>query len=418
MSSVVLALLATIVCVNSVIFEASGVLGGLADIEIDIGASQTIVTFSLTGSLTDLGPGYGIGFGGTTMDGTYAVLIDITSTLTLGTREVTTRTSSRGFDEISGADNWDVTFNQANLALILTRDNDVSGTCSSCYTFSPSQTSLSIIYAQGAGSLGTNSEFTNHSGKQKGGQTLAPPTQDPTTAEPTTAAPTMQPTTAAPSMMPTTANPTAATAAPTTTAIPTASPTEADNDDEYEICVESTSIVDGVTVEIGRKTSDETLEITITGELNKYSAVGFGAEAMDGTYAIIVDGEGTSDVMERTLGNHVGGSELTGDDRSFTSAESNTNDGTTQTVVIRRGYSSGDTYDFTDLLTCQVDAIDAISAQGSSYNFNQHTSRGIGSLERICDCESTPTPQPDSANNFFNAFYMCLILVLSFYFLF
>ena len=56
---------------------------------------------------------------------------------------------------------------------------------------------------------------------------------------------------------------------------------------EYEICVESTQLVSGVFVEIGRNSSDKTLEITITGEVDKYSAIGFGAEEMLGMDNIV-----------------------------------------------------------------------------------------------------------------------------------
>ena len=114
-----------------------------------------------------------------------------------------------------------------------------------------------------------------------------------------------------------------------------------------------------------------------------------------GTYAIIVDGEGTEDVMERTLGNYASGTELTGDDRSFTSAVSNTNDGSVQTVIINRPYSGGAGYDFTDLMTCQVDEIDAISSQGSSYEFIKHAYRDFGTLTRVCDCVEDPDGSSD-----------------------
>ena len=138
-------------------------------------------------------------------------------------------------------------------------------------------------------------------------------------------------------------------------------------------------------------------------------------------------GEGTSDVMERTLGDHKGGDEITGDDKSFSAAESNTIDGTTQTVVIRRPFASDGTYDFTDLLTsCSVDSIDAISAQGETYTFEYHDSRAIGTLERVCDCtkSGSPTSSPEegpedssSANSIFDVMMIAFVLVLSLYFL-
>ena len=125
--------------------------------------------------------------------------------------------------------------------------------------------------------------------------------------------------------------------------------------------------------------------------------------------------------MERTLGDHKGGDLITGDDKSFTEAESNTIDGTTQTVVIRRPYASDGTYDFTDLLTGEVCTINAISAQGSSYTFEYHESRAIGTLElkSTCgECDSESADVPDGANNIFDVFYIGFVLVFSFYFVF
>ena len=124
------------------------------------------------------------------------------------------------------------------------------------------------------------------------------PTTDPTTISPTTDSPSMNPTTFAPttdrptlppgetyspSMTPTSSAPTTAapiTAAPTTAEPTTATPTE--DVEIYETCVEATEILDGITVKIGRKTSDETVQIIITGEVGKYSAVGFGSQMMSG----------------------------------------------------------------------------------------------------------------------------------------
>ena len=58
---------------------------------------------------------------------------------------------------------------------------------------------------------------------------------------------------------------------------------------QYETCVESTQLVSGVFVQIGRNSSDKTLEITITGQANKYSAIGFGAKSMSGMEFIYVN---------------------------------------------------------------------------------------------------------------------------------
>ena len=82
-----------------------------------------------------------------------------------------------------------------------------------------------------------------------------------------------------------------------------------------------------------------------------------------------------------------------------------TTTGGVNTGVLEMAYdAAADEFDFTDFLTCNVDEIDLIAAQGNTSAIAYHYSERMGGmkLKRVDDC----TCDDSSANNILNGFYL------------
>merc|ERR1719491_2128448 len=151
------------------------------------------------------------------------------------------------------------------------RSNDIVKTCSECYVFDPTASTLNIIMARGSGIT-----FSYHSTADEGnaaGYTL-------TEAEPTTTAdPTKEPTTAAPTMMPTNAP---------TTAEPTNAPTMIPTIETQELFTTGFSVA----ISVGA----ESTTVDVVAPVDVWHGVGFGGLTMSaGTIASIYTGTDTLD---------------------------------------------------------------------------------------------------------------------------
>ena len=82
--------------------------------------------------------------------------------------------------------------------------------------------------------------------------------------------------------------------------------------------------------------------ISMTGKPKFWFGVGFGNTVMNGTYAVIVDGEGV--ITERVLGNHEPGQLLS---NSLTLVSSSVNS-TVQSIVVTRPSSMNDRFSFNE----------------------------------------------------------------------
>jgi len=121
-------------------------------------------------------------------------------------------------------------------------------------------------------------------------------------------------------------------------------------------------------------------EVTITmqGPSDQWFGVGFGASSMDGTYAII--NEGNNDISERKLGDHNSGSSLT---NSFSTESYNVN-GDIRTVVVTRDItgSDGDYYTFSTYAADDTLSLIWGTTAGAE-TLEQHSSKGTGSVTFI-----------------------------------
>lgn len=123
-----------------------------------------------------------------------------------------------------------------------------------------------------------------------------------------------------------------------------------------------------ISVDITTHTVGDSVNIVITGPSTVWHAVGFGGSSMNGTYCIVVDGQGN--VTERKLGNHNGGSQLT----SSISASSSSVVSGTRTTTIKRPLAGATSSHFT--FPGNGSAVSVIWAYGSGATFNSHSGRG------------------------------------------
>ena len=112
----------------------------------------------------------------------------------------------------------------------------------------------------------------------------------------------------------------------------------------------------------------------IQGPSDKWFGVGWGSDEMPDTYAMII-ADDTDDVVERTLGDNSGGTELTSS--IFVINDTTVDDVRTVTFFRFAEASSSAYYDFSDVTSGSIDIIWAV---GSSETFAQHASRGSTSM--------------------------------------
>eukprot|EP01084_Bolivina_argentea_P137535 242235_1 len=257
------------------------------------------------------------------------------------------------------------------------------------------------------------------------------PSQSPTkTPTVTTIIPSQSPTNNDPTISPTN-NPSITPSTP-----PSKTPTSIPIQSEYQICAEAEVVTD-VILSIGRKISDQTMSITITGPADKWIAFGFGKDVMQGSYAVTVAkldaGDSNAEVRQYTLAassTAASASNLgTLLSVSGITVEKNDVNGVIRTITITRPYMVDTAFDFTAFLTCNINELDIISARGDSINLAYHGQREKGTLTRLnsCVCDG-PAVSPTSApvdntkgnggdgNKIFNPLYIIVALCIGLYF--
>lgn len=127
-----------------------------------------------------------------------------------------------------------------------------------------------------------------------------------------------------------------------------------------------------VSVDITTHSVGDSMKIVITGPSTVWHAVGFGGNAMNGTYCIVVDGQGN--VSERKLGNHNGGTQLSS---SITSSNTSVAAGT-RTTVVKRPLSGASGNHFT--FPGNGSSVSVIWAYGTGSSLNSHINRGASLL--------------------------------------
>ncbi|AEV31050.1 hypothetical protein Oweho_0026 [Owenweeksia hongkongensis DSM 17368] len=123
-----------------------------------------------------------------------------------------------------------------------------------------------------------------------------------------------------------------------------------------------------LSVDISTYSVGDSVNIIITGPATAWHAVGFGGNSMNGTYCIVVDGNGN--VTERKLGNHNGGTQLMS---SVSFSNTNVASGT-RTTLIKRPLTGTTANHFT--FPGNGNAVSVIWAYGSGPNFGSHSNRG------------------------------------------
>lgn len=126
-----------------------------------------------------------------------------------------------------------------------------------------------------------------------------------------------------------------------------------------------------LSVDISTYPVGDSVNIIITGPATVWHSVGFGASSMNGTYCIVIDGNGN--VTERRLGNHNGGSQLMS---SISMSNTSVTSGV-RTTLIKRLLTGTTTNHFT--FPGNGDPVSVIWAYGGGPNFGSHAGRG-GSL--------------------------------------
>lgn len=163
-------------------------------------------------------------------------------------------------------------------------------------------------------------------------------------------------------------------------------------DSSFETCIDSTSLIEGVSVKIDRSSTNEVVRITMFGPNDKWFGFGFGGitNKMDDSYAITIDGE-SANVRHRILGSSFSANRI-GTEIHFNPSIMDIvirNGRTTRSVTIYRPWTIDidGIYDFRLLMECQFDAINMISAVGGSLEMGYHEDRGYGDIHRICSCD-------------------------------
>jgi len=159
-----------------------------------------------------------------------------------------------------------------------------------------------------------------------------------------------------------------------------------------EILYASKSLLTGEDVNVVMDSAQGLVYIIYSGPTSAWHGIGFGASEMSGTYAVIIDGDGS--YQERKLGNHQEGTELTS---SILYSNSVTSGSTITTNLTRNmtGLSSS-YYTFSTSKT----SVSIIYSLGSSSSFNgqQHKSESTGTLS-FSSTTSAPTSKPTASTS-------------------
>ena len=132
---------------SATLFQARGLTG--FDIDIDVGPTTTTVIATIPQSF----PWRGIGFGGSRMRNTYAIIVDVDFPSTPNFYEYRLGDNTQGtlLDDAATL-NWGTSFalnGDGTIDITLTRANDLA-LGPFYYTFDPADTTLDIIYAVGS----------------------------------------------------------------------------------------------------------------------------------------------------------------------------------------------------------------------------------------------------------------------------
>mmetsp|Transcript_50318 Transcript_50318/g.45091 ORF Transcript_50318/g.45091 Transcript_50318/m.45091 type:complete len:443 (-) Transcript_50318:139-1467(-) len=261
------------------------------------------------------------------------------------------------------------------------------------------------------------------------------PTPQPTTAEPSAAPttdPTSDPTDAPLTKAPTTTDQTSdpskePSSAPTPAPIAQPSLAPADG---YEQCA-TAELISGIKLNIQRNSDEQMIRIMMAGPNTAWFGYGFGSEIMTGAYGITVEGADATSfgIRERALDSSDG----PGASLEASGSTSVISDGESMLAILERPYSSTNGgFDFTDFMTCSIDNINIIAAQGSTTTMEFHsiyTPRKTEDPEVLtrlstCICDddtsssTSSTIEPSdggSANNIFNVFNIVVIVFVSVY---
>lgn len=261
----------------------------------------------------------GIGFGALGMTDTVAVIFDGSSSdmsqWQLGAGNAGTQLDST-YWTISES-----TTSNGETSFVMSRDNDISEQCESCYVFDPSSTTLSAIMA-----VGSTDTFPSSHGANYATSTLSSVTADSL---------------------------------------------------DYEECVSGAQAdvqAGSISVSMSRNSAFDYMKIVLQASDTSYwFAVGFGNTIMSGTYALISQTQELSGQYERQLGgaSNRPGTPIADGSNSWDygngEGEITVADGQ-RTVTIYRSYATDDDklYDFTEFMEASVNYLEIISALGRS----------------------------------------------------
>ena len=83
--------------------------------------------------------------------------------------------------------------------------------------------------------------------------------------------------------------------------------------------------------------------------------------------------------------------------------------GTVATGILEMAYDAASEFDFTDFMTCKVDTIPLIAAQGSATTIAIHTTHvGDKTLSRLSSCTCDDSPANKILNGFYVIFIVCI----------
>eukprot|EP01043_Picozoa_sp_COSAG02_P015604 COSAG02_NODE_668_length_18685_cov_185.638976_10_plen_570_part_00 len=153
-----------------------------------------------------------------------------------------------------------------------------------------------------------------------------------------------------------------------------------------------------VSIHLNMNEHQNMVTIELSGPDKVWFGGGFGADAMSGTYSIVVDGEGK--VSEHKLGNHAPGTVLQPSVKVISSKLLNGRRTVTLTRQIKLADYAGNYYDFD--LTSTI--LPVISAVGSGPTFSYHKTHSVATVTLFaesaptCVCAGTPPAFGKTAN--------------------
>eukprot|EP01083_Nonionella_stella_P291394 991537_1 len=154
-------------------------------------------------------------------------------------------------------------------------------------------------------------------------------------------------------------------------------PTSTEDTLSYETCFYRYQLFDGFAdFSMSYNIINKKMQIKVEAPNNRWFAIGFGENGMNGIYAITISSDDFI-VEERRLGHHNGGLVLTTNGEILKEEYLSERE-----VLVTRDWFDNVGYDFTNFFECNIDSMNIVWAVGYDLHFGHHQHKGNDSL--IC----------------------------------